>query len=81
MFPAVKATRLINDEEMVRIFRHLEHLEAEGLENYVIPLAIRLPFEFAGRRSEISRSNGAGSSWKTGAWCGLTARPAACPSL
>ena len=28
-------------------------LEAEGLENYVIPLAIRLQFEFAGRRSEI----------------------------
>ncbi|WP_372357112.1 tyrosine-type recombinase/integrase [Xanthomonas sp. NCPPB 3443] len=53
MFPAGKATRLINDEEMARIFRHLEHLEAEGLENYVIPLAIRLQFEFAGRRSEI----------------------------
>ena len=32
MFPAGKATRLINDEEMARIFRHLEHLEAEGLE-------------------------------------------------
>ncbi|EJV1367255.1 tyrosine-type recombinase/integrase [Pseudomonas aeruginosa] len=53
MFPAGEATRLINDEEMVRIFRHLEHLEAEGLENYVIPLAIRLQFEFAARRSEI----------------------------
>jgi integrase len=53
MFPAGKATRLINDEEMRRIFRHLEHLEVEGLENYVIPLAIRLQFEFAGRRSEI----------------------------
>ncbi len=37
----------------MRIFRHLEHLEAEGLENYVIPLAIRLQFEFAARRSEI----------------------------
>ncbi|MBR8289128.1 tyrosine-type recombinase/integrase [Burkholderia cenocepacia] len=55
MFPAGKATRLINDEEMARIFRHLEHLEAEGLENYVIPLAIRLQFEFAGRRSEICK--------------------------
>lgn len=53
MFPAGKVTRLINDEEMVRIFRHLEHLEAQGLENYVIPLAIRLQFEFAARRSEI----------------------------
>ncbi|ENE4777087.1 MULTISPECIES: tyrosine-type recombinase/integrase [Klebsiella] len=55
MFPAGKATRLINDEEMTRIFRHLEYLEAEGLENYVIPLAIRLQFEFAGRRSEICK--------------------------
>jgi integrase len=53
MYSAGKATRLINDEEMARIFRHLERLEAEGLENYVIPLAIRLQFEFAGRRSEI----------------------------
>ena len=46
-------TRLIVDDELVRIFRHLERLEAEGLENYVIPLAIRLQFEFAARRSEI----------------------------
>lgn len=53
MFLAGRATRLINDEQMACIFRHLEHLEAEGLENYVIPLAIRLQFEFAGRRSEI----------------------------
>ncbi|MAK75096.1 MAG: integrase [Pseudomonadales bacterium] len=53
MYPAGRATRLISDEEMVRIFRHLDKLEAEGLENYVIPLAIRLQFEFAGRRSEI----------------------------
>ena len=37
----------------MRIFRQLETLEAEGLENYVIPLAIRLQFEFAARRSEI----------------------------
>ncbi|WP_425522209.1 DUF2274 domain-containing protein [Stenotrophomonas maltophilia] len=53
MYPPGKETRLIVDEEMVRIFRHLEKLEAEGLENYVIPLAIRLQFEFAARRSEI----------------------------
>ena len=31
----------------------LRYLEAEGLENYVIPLAIRLQFEFAARRSEV----------------------------
>lgn len=53
MYPNGKATHLISDEDMGRIFRQLERLEAEGLENYVIPLAIRLQFEFAGRRSEI----------------------------
>jgi len=53
MFPPGKETRLIVDDELALIFRHLEKLEAEGLENYVIPLAIRLQFEFAGRRSEI----------------------------
>ncbi len=49
---ARQQTRLIVDDEMVLIFRQLETLEAEGLESYVIPLAIRLQFEFAGR-SEI----------------------------
>ena len=53
MFPAGKSTHLISDEDMGKLFRRLEHIEAEGLENYVIPLAIRLQFEFAGRRSEI----------------------------
>ncbi|MEV1736301.1 integrase, partial [Pseudomonas aeruginosa] len=53
MYPNGKATHLISDEDMGRIFRQLDRLEAEGLENYVIPLAIRLQFEFAGRRSEI----------------------------
>jgi integrase len=53
MYPPGKETRLIVDEEMALIFRQLEKLEAEGLENYVIPLAIRLQFEFAARRSEI----------------------------
>lgn len=53
MYPNGKATHLISDEDMGRIFRHLDKPEAEGLENYVIPLAIRLQFEFAGRRSEI----------------------------
>jgi integrase len=53
MYPVGKATRLITDEEMARLFRYLEQLETEGLENYVIALAIRLQFEFAARRSEI----------------------------
>lgn len=53
MYPAGKATHLISDGEMGKLFRQLDRIEAEGLENYVIPLAIRLQFEFAGRRSEI----------------------------
>src|SRR3546814_19127839 len=53
MFPNGKATHLISDEDMGKLFRHLDHLEAEGLEHYVIPLAIRLQFEFADRRGEI----------------------------
>ncbi|MFT3719247.1 tyrosine-type recombinase/integrase [Pseudorhodoferax sp.] len=53
MYPNGKATHLISDEDMGKLFRHLDHLEAEGLENYAIPLAIRLQFEFAARRSEI----------------------------
>src|SRR3546814_9906566 len=53
MFPAGKATHLISDKEMVKLFHYLDHLEAEGLEHPVIPLAISLQFEFAARRSEI----------------------------
>ena len=53
MFPPGKETRLIVDGELALIYRHLDKLEAEGLENYVIPLAIRLQFEFAARRSEV----------------------------
>ncbi|PJL68917.1 integrase [Stenotrophomonas maltophilia] len=53
MYPAGKATHLISDEEMGKLFRQLDRIETEGLENYVIPLAVRLQFEFAARRSEI----------------------------
>lgn len=53
MFPNGKATHLISDEDMGKLFRQLDRIEAEGQENYVIPLAIRLQFEFAGRRGEI----------------------------
>ncbi len=38
---------------MGKLFRQLDQIEAEGLESYVIPLGIRLQFEFAGRRFEI----------------------------
>jgi len=53
MFPGGKVTRLINDEEMVRIFCHLDGMAVEGSEYYAIPLVIRLQFAFAARRSEI----------------------------
>ena len=47
MLPAGKATHLISDEEMGKLFRYLDRLEAEGLKHPVIPLAIHLQFEFA----------------------------------
>ena len=53
MFPAGKSTHLISDDDMGKLFRQLDKIEVEGLENYVIPRAIRLQFEFAARRSEI----------------------------
>jgi hypothetical protein len=80
MYPPGKETRLIVDEEMVRIFRQLEKLEAEGLENYVIPLAIRCNSSLRRGAPKSARSNGAGWTSRTGAWCGPTARPAAFPS-
>jgi len=52
-YPAGKSTHVISDDDMGKLFRQIDKIEAEGLENYVIPLAIRLQFEFAGRRSEI----------------------------
>lgn len=53
LYTGGKTTRLITDDEMAKLFRHLEQIETEGLVPYVIPLAIRLQFEFAARRSEI----------------------------
>jgi site-specific recombinase XerD len=41
MFPAGKSTHLISDDDMGKLFRQLDKIEVEGLENYVI------------RRSEI----------------------------
>jgi hypothetical protein len=54
--PTWQIDSLISDEEMGNLFRQLDKIESEGLENYVIPLGIRLQFEFAGRRSEIHRA-------------------------
>lgn len=53
MCPTGKSTHLISDGEIGNLFRQLDKNESKGLENYVIPLGIRLQFEFADRRSEI----------------------------
>lgn len=53
MSPAGKSPLLISDEDMGKLFWQLDKIEAEGLERNVIPLAIRLQFEFASRRVEI----------------------------
>ncbi|AZD47273.1 Integrase [Pseudomonas chlororaphis subsp. aurantiaca] len=79
MFPAGKSTHLISDEEMGDSFRQLDKIEPEGLENYVIPLGIRLQFEFLAAARKSSRWNGTGLTCRTAASSGLTARPAACP--
>jgi integrase len=52
-FPETGKTRLISDDEMVRLFRYLDRADAEGLEHPFFTLAIRLQFAFAARMSEI----------------------------
>ena len=46
-------TRLITDDEMVRLFAYLERADVEGLEHPFLTLGIRLQFAFAARMSEI----------------------------
>ncbi|WP_425338906.1 tyrosine-type recombinase/integrase [Methylocapsa acidiphila] len=46
-------TRLITDEEMMRIFAYLDRAETEGVEHPFVTLAVRLQFAFAARMSEI----------------------------
>lgn len=52
-FPEKGSTRLITDEQMVKLFAYLDKAEAKGLEHPIYLLAIRLQFEFAARMSEI----------------------------
>lgn len=52
-YPEKGSTRLITDEQMVKLFAYLDKAEAEGLEHSTYLLAIRLQFEFAARMSEI----------------------------
>lgn len=53
MYPNGKETHLFSYEEMGKFFQELDLLETEELEHAVIPLAMRLQFEFAALRSEI----------------------------
>ena len=48
-----KRTRLITDQELMRLYAYLDRADAEGLEHPVLTLAIRLQFEFAARMSEV----------------------------
>ncbi|AGW93394.1 site-specific integrase [Cupriavidus sp. DF5525] len=52
-YPENGTTRLITDEQMVKLFAYLDKAEAEGLEHSIHLLAVRLQFEFAARMSEV----------------------------
>jgi integrase len=52
-YPESGKTRLISDDEMVRLFGYLERADVEGLEHPFLTLGIRLQFAFAARMSEI----------------------------
>ena len=52
-YPENGKTRLITDDEMVRLFGYLERADVERLEHPFLTLAIRLQFAFAARMSEI----------------------------
>ena len=52
-YPEKGKTRLITDEELVRLFAYLDRADADGLEHPFLTLGIRLQFDFAARMSEI----------------------------
>ena len=52
-YPERGATRLITDEQMVKLFAYLDEAEVESLEHPIYLLAVRLQFEFAARMSEV----------------------------
>ena len=80
MFPPGKETRLIVDGELALIYRHLDKLEAEGLENYVIPWRSGCNSSLPPGAPKSAHSNGLGWTSRTAVWFGPTARLAACPS-
>lgn len=52
-YPEKGSTRLITDDQMVKLFAYLDKAAAEGLEHPIYLLAVRLQFEFAARMSEV----------------------------
>ena len=52
-YPESGKTRLITDDEMVRLYGYLDRADLEGLEHPFLTLGIRLQFAFAARMSEI----------------------------
>lgn len=52
-YPEKGSTRLITDEQMVKLFAYLDKAEAGELEHPIYLLAVRLQFEFAARMSEV----------------------------
>jgi integrase len=52
-YPESGKTRLITDDEMVRLFGYLKQADEEGLEHPFLTLGIRLQFAFAARMSEL----------------------------
>ncbi|MGH8786895.1 MAG: tyrosine-type recombinase/integrase [Cupriavidus necator] len=52
-YPEKGSTRLITDEQMVKLFAYLDKAEVERLEHPIHLLAVRLQFEFAARMSEV----------------------------
>lgn len=53
-YPEGKRTRLLSDEELVRIYGYMSQADADGLEHPFLTLAVRLHFLFAARMSEIT---------------------------
>lgn len=53
-YPEKGKTRLITNDELIRIFDYMRRAEEEGLEHPFLTLAIRLQFTFAARMSEIA---------------------------
>ncbi len=79
-FPNGKATHLISDEDMGKLFRHLNASRPKDWST--TPSRWQSACNSSSRpvAQKSSRSNGSGSIWKTAVSSGPTARPVGCPS-